>query len=193
MIRRVCAVTTFGLLCPEDKRPELDSAIGKAQALAAEFNAGATLTRVSVFVIAGRIAPDDVEAVRAINSEVRSLMTAMEQGLRNLDVKIVREAANRAKSIGRMLAPEAADRIKSAVDSAREAARKIVKAGEEAAVVIDAAAIRKITESRMMFLDLDELDVAALAAPNALGRAIDLEPELPLATTPKLVQPQLEV
>ena len=47
-------------------------------------------------------------------------MGQMEQGLQNLDVKSIRDAASKAKSIGQMLAPEAAVRIQLAIDAARD-------------------------------------------------------------------------
>lgn len=190
-IYKVCTQSTFGLLCPEDKKDDLDKAVEAAQILAAEFNATATITRVSVFVIVGRIAADDVQAVRAINSEVRQLLTDMEQGLRNLDVKAVRDAANKALQIGRMLSPSAADRIRGAVDAARETARRIVKAGEEAAQEVDRNTIRKITSSRTAFLDLEE--GAEMQVPQAQQRAVDLEPEVINAVRPQERQPELEI
>lgn len=197
-ISRVCTATTFGLLCPEDRRAELDEAVRSAQAMAAEFNSGARLTRVGVYVITGRIAPDDLEAVRAINSEVRALMTEMEEGLKNLDVSAVRAAAGKARSLGHMLSPEAAERIKTAVDSARDMARKIVKASEEASVAIDREALKKIAESRTAFLDLDEAP-AEVAKPAAQARAVDLEPEHKAEEPPKKLRrrgpaaPQMEI
>ncbi len=197
MISRVCSNSTFGLLCPEDNQDKLDEAIRRAQALAAEFNSTATLTRIGVYVIAGRIAADDVQAVRAINSEVRSLLTDMEQGIKSLDVSAVRAAANKAKSIGRMLSPAAAERIKASVEAAREIAKKIVKAGEEAGAAIDHAVLRRITDSRTAFLDLEE--ASEVVAPVVTARAVDLEPPLPLdvPAAPKRrrgsQQPQLEV
>lgn len=201
MIYKVCAPSTFGLLCPEDKRDELDEAVSSAQKMAAEFNATAALTRVHIYVIAGRIAADDVQAVRAINSEVRGLLTDMETGLKNLDVKVVREAANKAKSIGRMLQPEAMKRIQTAVDVAREMARKIVKAGEEGAVVIDRTVLRQIRASRTDFLDIEE-EVVEVQQPASPARAVDLAPEgaaeqaaqdSPQPSRRRAAQPQLEV
>lgn len=197
LVSRVCSYSTFGLLCPEDRREQLDAAVREAQEISAAFNAEAALTRVSVYVIVGRIAPDDVEAVRAINSEVRGLMDDMAAGIEKLDVKAVRDAANKAKSIGQMLSPDAASRIKTAVEAAREVARKIVKAGEEAGVAIDRAVVRRIAESRTAFLDLDEAPATA-NAPKAEGRAVDLAPEKPAGEAPKKrrggsPQPQLEV
>jgi len=150
--------------------------------LTEEFNATAKLTRVRVYVIAGRIAPDDVEAVRAINGEVRDLLTDMAEGVRNLDVKTVRDAADRARDIGRMLAPDAQARIQAAIDAARSAARQIVKAGEQAAQEIDQRTIRRITEARAAFLDLEP--AAEVAAPVAEARVLDFEPAPEIKSTP---------
>lgn len=175
IISGVCAASAFGLLCPEDKAPELERAMTEARALAEAFNRTARLNRVSVYIITGRVAPDDVEAVKAINSEVRDLLEAMSRGVQDLDVKRVREAADRARQLGAMLSPDAAARIQIAIDTARSAARKIVKAGEQAAQEIDTAAVRKITEQRTAFLDLDPAQ--EVAAPEAEARGVDLAPE----------------
>lgn len=174
LVRAVCAYSAFGLLCPETSGDDLEKAIATARELAEEFNATAAITRVNVYVLTGRIAPDDVEAVRAINSEVRDLLTAMETGVRNLDVKVIREAAGKARSLGAMLSPDASSRIGEAIDAARTAARRIVQAGETAAVEVDRTALRKLVEARTAFLDIDE--VAEVKAPEAAGRAIDFEP-----------------
>lgn len=174
LVRSVCARTDFGLLCPNVLVPELNKALDEARQLARTFNAKAKTTKLELFVIKGNIEQDDVEAARAVNSEVRDLLASMEEGLQNLDVKVVREAASRANNIGSMLTPAARERIKVAVDTARAAARKIVKAGEAAALDIDEASIRKITEARGAFLDLDpgtELGEATVEA-----RALDLAP-----------------
>ena len=80
LITSVCADSSFGLLCPEHKAQDLASAVEDARELAEDFNKTASVTNVSVYVIAGRVAADDVEAVRAINSEMRELMSAMEVG-----------------------------------------------------------------------------------------------------------------
>ena len=169
----VCSQSTFGLLCPEDKQDTLMEAIAEARGIAQDFNDSATISRLTVNVIVGRVARDDVEAVRAINGEVRDLMLAMERGLKNLDVETVREAANKARSLAGMLSPEAAEKAQVAIAVARSAARLIVKAGETGAVAVDEAVLRRIRESRAAFLDLDE--VAEFRAPVATARAVDLE------------------
>lgn len=174
LVRRNCVQSAFGYLCPEDKAAELDAAVIEARKLIEEFNKTAKMSRIGVYVVTGRIAPDDVEAVKAINSEVRELMDQMATGIQNLDVKAVRDAAAKANGIGQMLSVDAQARIKVAVELARESARRIVKAGEMAAQEVDTVTIRRITEARTAFLDLDE--VAEVAAPEAEARAVDFEP-----------------
>jgi hypothetical protein len=75
-----------------------------------------------------------------------------------------------------MLSPEAEARVRVAVDTARDAAKQIVKAGEAAAIELDVRAIRKITEQRTAFLDMrDEVEVAR---PAAQARAVDFASEV---------------
>ena len=174
LIVACCAQSAFGLLCPENAAGDLDKAIADARELADTYNAKARLTRVAVFVIAGRIAPDDVEAVKAINSEIRDLLADMERGVRTLQVEVIREAANKARAIASMITPEAAARVQVAIDTARSAARTIVKAGEVAGLEIDAKALRAITEAKGAFLDLDEAQ--EVQVPTEQARAIDLAP-----------------
>lgn len=191
LISSVCANSAFGLLCPENRGDELEQMIAEARKLADDFNASAKLSRVFVYVIAGRIAPDDVEAVKAINSEVSDLLSEMQEGLKNLDVKVVRDAASRARSIGMMLAPDAQARITVAIEAARSAARKITAAGETGAKEIDKRAISLITESRTAFLDLDEQ--GEIAKPAAAVRAVDLDPSVKAASDAYIAKAQAEV
>jgi hypothetical protein len=190
LVRAICARSAFGLLCPESSEPELEKAIAAAREVAEEFNNKARLSRVTVYVITGRIAPDDVEAVRAINSEVRDLLAEMSEGIRNLDVKAVRDAAGRAKNLGSMLSPDAEARIQIAIEAARSAARKIVKAGEQAAQEIDRVAIKRITEARTAFLDLE--DAREVATPQETSRALDLMPAASVSA-PRPVSRSIEV
>lgn len=190
LIRSVCAHSAFGLLCPDNAEEDLETAIAAARQVAEDFNATAKLSRVSVYVITGRIAPDDVEAVRAINSEVRDLLEDMKQGVKNIDVKAIREAANKARNLGAMLSPDAEARIKIAIEAARKAARQIAKAGETAAQEVDRFAIRKITEQRTAFLDLD--DAREIATPAASSRALDFSPSRPVKS-PKTAARSIEV
>lgn len=194
LIRGVCAASAFGLLCPESKAGELEQALAAARKIADEFNGAADLSRVHVYVITGRIAPNDTEAVRAINSELRELLQDMENGVKNVDAKAVREAASKAKSIGAMLTPEAAERVQAAVAMARSAARQIVKAGEQAAQDVDTATVAKLAAARTAFLDMDEAQEVAPFVQE--GRAIEYEPEPvsgePARSLPSAVELEME-
>lgn len=173
-IARVCTPSAFGLLCPQDKADELEAAIADARSRADEFNRGAARSHIGVYVITGRIAEDDVEAVRAINSEISELLEAMQNGIKNCDVGAIRAAAAQAKNLGAMLSTDASSRVQVAIDVARSAAKQIVKAGEQASQEVDRVAIARIAESRTAFLDLDE--AGEVGSPEAEGRGIDLEP-----------------
>jgi hypothetical protein len=175
LITRVCAASEFGLLCPEEKRENLNAAFSAARQLCADFNATSSVTSVKFNAIAGRIAPDDLEAVRAINSEVRDLIAEMQAGIDGLDSGRIQDAASRVKKIGNMLSTEAQARIEDAVKDVRAMARKMTEAGIQAATEVDAEVINKLAATRTAFLDLD--DAVEVAAPaDTSGRALDLAP-----------------
>lgn len=174
LIRSICTPSSFGLLCPQDKAEVLERAMAEARAMVAEFNARAKLSRISVYAITGKIAQSDVEAIKSINSEVRDLMERMQDGIKNFDVKKIRDAAKDAKGLGQMLSPDAQARIQVAIDAARATARDITKAGEQAAIEVDKVTLARIAEARTAFLDLD--DAREVEAPVAQGRAVDFEP-----------------
>lgn len=179
LIRGVCAHSAFGLLCPHDRAADLEKAVTEARAVADAFNRTSNLSRVSVYVITGKIAADDAEAVKAIKSEIRELMEDMERGVRNTNVKTIRDAADKAKQLGAMLSADGQARVEIAIEVARKAARQIAKAGETAAVEIDRLTIQKIASQRTAFLDLEEQ--GTIQAPAGASRALDLEPTAPVA------------
>jgi hypothetical protein len=176
-IQCVCANSAFGLLCPESKASELEAAVAEARRIVDAFNAQAGLTRLSFNLIAGKIAPDDVEAIKAINSEMSDLMASMAEGLSNLDVSKVRDAANKARSVGAMLTDDAKERVQAAIEVARKAARAIVQAGEEGAVEVDRVSIRKVLDARTAFLDLDDAGEVAPVQPVARPVDVTIETE----------------
>lgn len=169
-----CSLSSFGLLCPDAAKPDLDKAVAEARALVDAFNATATTTRLKVSILSGKIAPDDVEAIKAINTEITGLLNDMQNGLQKLDIDAVRAAASRAKQMGQMLNASAQAQIQIAIDAVRKTAKKITEAGDTGAKEIDRATITAITEARTAFLDLDE--AAALQAPTVKGRGVDFEP-----------------
>lgn len=191
-MKKVCSKTEFGLLCPQSRAEALERAIVTTRKLADEFNETSNLTRLGVYVITGRVADTDVEAVRAINSEVRDMIDVMQEGLRNLDVKSVRAAASKLQSVGQMLTADASEKVKSVIAMARKTAREIVKAGEGVAAEIDLVTIKKLAEQRTAFLDLDE--VGEVAAPVGTGRAVEFAPAAPSETpAAKPSVPQFEM
>jgi hypothetical protein len=171
-IRGVCAQSAFGLLCPQADGEKLERAMADARKVVDQFNAAADITRVDVYILIGRVMPDDMEAVRAISSEIRELMAEMSTGIENKNVEAIRDAATRVKGIGQMLEAEARDKVQSAVETARATAKQMVKDGDQAAV--DKSAVRRITELRAAFIDLDE--ATPVTAPKARPRRpVDLE------------------
>lgn len=193
LITKVCLNTTFGLLCPESKTEELTAALFEARKVAIEFNKAARLSKLDVYVITGRIAPDDVEAVKAISNEIQGLMRTMKEGISNMNPKVIRDAANEARKLGSMLAPGSAERVKEAIDVARKAARQINKAGEAAAQEVDKEAMKKLEDCRVAFLDLD--GAAEIAAPAEEARAVDFVEEVTtdLKASSEAPKPQIEL
>lgn len=195
LITGVCSHSGFGLLCPDSRTGELEYALEKARQLTDDFNANAKVSSITVNVITGRIAADDVEAVKSINSEVRDLLSLMESGIQRLDVGAVRDAADRARSVSQMLSPAAQERVSVAIDTARAAARKIVKAGETLAKEIDSQAIQALARTRAAFLDFDE--AGEIVIPAAEARGVDFAPEevAAPADTPQAphAAPQIEI
>lgn len=173
-IRRACVATDFGLLCPRDREAELDAGIEAARVLVDEFNASARYSRLGVFVVRGRIADSDAEAARAIADEVRGLLDQMQSGIAKLDVAAIRDAANRARSLGAVLTDGQRAGVERAIDAARSAARKIVarveKAGEDAQVVLAEINSGPIEAARFAFLDIAE---GGEVAPEPIGPVLD--------------------
>ena len=179
-IAGVCASSEFGLLCPSNREQELEDRIQAARKLAEEFNAQSKLCTVSVYVITGRIAQDDVEAVRAIGAEVKGLLDQMERGIRNGNADSIREAATKAKNLGAMLSEEAQGKVNQAIREARAAATEIVKRiskdGEAAADVVKKIRTEALDAARFAFLDLGTTEAPAQTT-EAVPAALEIPAE----------------
>jgi len=192
-----CCQTSFGLLCPEGREGELRTAIDVARIIADEFNATSTRSVVEVYVIAGKVAQNDVEAAQAIAAEVRELMSDMETGIKNADAEQIRAAANAARALSGMLSEEASSKVSAAINEARQAARTIVKrvekAGELASKVVAELSIKNVEAARFAFLDIDPITESAQSVPS-IAPALDVVPaaEVPSAA-PAHSQPEIEV
>jgi hypothetical protein len=165
LVRTVCAHTAFGMLCGEDRETDLDAAIAEGNRLCAEWNVTSKTVQIHAYALKGRVAATDAEAARAIGSEVRDLLGAMQKGIADVDVKAIREAATRAKQIGAVLDDTQAARVSVAVEAARKAARELVKRiekeGAERVEVVAGLREEKaaIEMARFSFLDLDTAPV----------------------------------
>lgn len=186
-VAKACANTGFGLLCPTADESVLDEAIAEARKEAIEFNAGARTTKIDMFVLKGRIAATDREAAAAITAEVGALLGEMEQALKGADVEAIRDAANKAKSIGLMLDGDAGDAVSDAIKAARKVARQVVKrvekGAEDAETVIrevSPEAFAAVNAARFALLDTvsgeDSSEVASDVLPSVdAGRFTGLD------------------
>jgi hypothetical protein len=175
LLRSVCVTSKFTLLCPLSREAELMSIIKAAREAANLFNATASTTSVEVYIMLGKVASDDAEAVRGINSEVRKLLEQMTEGARALDPVAIRKAANSARELSAMLTDDASSKVKDAIAAARQVARDIAKSAERAELVVDELALAKIGNTRLAFLDLDTETVDSVdVKPQAA--ALELEP-----------------
>lgn len=179
LIVRACCYSDFGLLCPDNKEEELDAAIVQAREMIAEHNKGARRSQISLYVIAGRVAQDDVEATRAIGAEIRETVEAMRVAIAKADPEAIRTEATRARQLAGMLSDAAKGRVDEAVSQARKAARELAKrvskGGEDAATVLQGIAVDALKAEHFAFLDTSDLETVqpeAIAAPAVdLGEA----------------------
>ena len=187
LVHAACCPSSFGLLCPQANEDKLRDAIDEAQTLAAEFNKTAVHTRVDVYVITGRVADSDEQAARAIGSEVRELISAMEAGVRAASPEAIREAASKARVLTGMLSADVQSKVSAAIEEVRTVARDIVrrveKSGEQAESIVNGLKLQRLQDARFAVLDLmgdgfgdklEEDERAALSIPVA-GRSLDLQ------------------
>ena len=187
-IVKVCAHSSFGLLCPTEKRAELDAATDRALYMVRQFNAQANTTTVPVNVICGQIASTDEEAARALNRELVDLIADMQEGIASANPGAIREAAKRAKAMESMLSEQTAAKVSDAITQARKAARELVKrvekGAESAADVVQEINTEALKRARMSFLDLDEENENA-APVEAIARGAEMSEPEPVEPEPE--------
>jgi hypothetical protein len=176
LVTGVCAKSDFGYLCPESKVDQLEIAIDKAAALCDDFNRTAMITSIEFNTLTGRIATDDVKAIKAIKGELAELLAEMAAGVKNLDPERTRAAANKAKRLGTMLAPEQQKEVQEYIDSVRKLAVEIKKAGDQAATVVNEEVLKGLANARTAFLDID--GAVEVEQAEVVGRALDLDPDV---------------
>jgi hypothetical protein len=177
-ITRVCRAASSWLLCPANDEQKLADAITEARAIVDAHNRSATVTRVEVYAITGRIASTDQEAARAIGAEVRSMIDAMQRGIAAADPQAIRKAANDARQLAGMLTDDAEKKVSAAIEQARAAAREIVKrvekAGERAADVVADLQTSKLDAARFAVLDILGETHEGVEVP-VIGRAVEFD------------------
>lgn len=161
-ITSVCTNTAFGLLCPEDQADVLQNAIREAKEVAAQFNRTARLSRVNVYAIVGKIAPDRFDVVEAMASEALTLLDQMTAGIRNREPAEIRTAANELRKLGDMFSENGRAQLKTAIDAGRGAARKIGKTPGVPASDLEREALNVISGIRRGFARLAETGAVQL-------------------------------
>lgn len=179
LIRAICVPSSFGLICPLYRSDEFDKAVTEAKEVINEFNKDANHTKIDIFVLKGEIASSDEEAVRAISSEIVSLVEEMQAGIDKLDVKMIRDAANKARNTLAALGDEQSKIVNEAVIQARHAARKIVKQIEKNGENVDAvmAEIKRneLDRARAAFIDYSENEEIHSLPKSEQQRFADIE------------------
>jgi hypothetical protein len=179
LIAGTCAPSDFGPICLEAREADLDAAYAEALARVEAHNAKRGPTRVSVYMAKGRVASTDEQAAKGIADEVRGILDTMKVAMSAADVGAIREAASKARSLGRLLDADTATKLGKAVEEARSAAKAIVKrietGGEDAALVLQELSRKAIDEARFCFLDLDAPVVPDGGNGGAPARVLDLD------------------
>lgn len=157
-IKRVCARTPWGLICPNAKEAELMEAIEQAHQLAAEFNSNhANHTEVTISVFLGRVAENDAEAAKAVRLELTTLLEQAERAASSGHVQQMRDLAKQGAQLEKLLedGTDAKGALGQAIKGLRKVARDVVrlveKKGEDMATVLTEDALKPVSEARFAF------------------------------------------
>jgi hypothetical protein len=199
LIRSACVPTPFGMIFSPDNEGVLDARIAEAETLCAAFNAGAVHTQVQFRTLRGRIAENTQEAIAAVRGEIQTLLGELEYALTAGRVTGIREVAQRATQMGRLLeeGTEARSVLERAVKESRRVATELVKRVEEGAAataeILASANLKLVSTARNTFSDeeIGEItDGAGLTLPSApLQRFGDLGEEY---VPDSVVEPETE-
>lgn len=157
LVRAACYYTPFGHIVPTDEVENLDAKLAEARQLVDEFNADAKTCRVRFSLMRGEIAEDAAEAVSAVADEVKDLMEQMQGAIAGGKVGDIRNIANRANTMSRLLEAESEgkDHLSRAVRAARKIARAITKrvqnGSEDMAAVLAEQEAKPIAMARFQF------------------------------------------
>ena len=179
LVEKLCRKTALGLWCSHEQKGALNAARDAAEAMIAEFNRTADVTRISMFVIPTRMESDDTRALRDITREVSSLVQQMQSGVEALDADQIRKAANEARELSSMLSEENKTKVNAAVAQARKAARTITKRlaeeGVNKATILLDIQRGQIEAARVAFIDMEEQLTAEVLPAVQQQRFADLD------------------
>lgn len=162
LIGSVCAYTPFGaMICPGDREADLDEKIAEAEALVDEFNASSKFSTIKLSIMRARIAADDAEAIESIRREISFLLTQLDGSVADGDVKSIRDVADRATQLRKLVADDAVEdsllgeAVKAARKVASDVVKRVEKEGEKLATVLSKANRAPISVARFAFGDED--------------------------------------
>lgn len=159
LLRTVSYPTTFGLVCPKDREPDLDAITEQIKARVMDANAELTGCRLAATVVKGEIKSNDTEAANAIVKEIGGFLTELEAAIHSCDARKIRQTVAAVRGVETILPDVQSKVLKDAVAAARQAACLIVREAEKKG--------RSIEEVK------EELDLSAVD----LARAYFLEPD----------------
>jgi hypothetical protein len=174
-------VGVFGLMADAPGHAALAEATIAAHAEVDAFNASARTCRISLGVLSTVVRSDDAETVRAIRSEIGSMLREVDAGIKAADPERIRKACNEARVAGQALSADASQAVADAVEAARKVARDMVKrvkeSGEGAADTLRTIKLDALRDARIAFLDLDPAreESEVMQAP----RLLDMTTEAP--------------
>lgn len=170
-IARVCIATPFGLVCPSNREPDLDTAYRAALDILATFNADAKNCEVRLNMLRGRVAADDAEALAAVRLSISELIDDLERATRAGNVADIRKAASGAKQLEALLEADTdeASKLGAAIKRARKIARTVVKQVEKGG---------KRLEDVLAALNTAPIALARLAFDATTERQVEDAPDL---------------
>lgn len=186
LVRKVCAPSAFGLICPVSKEAELREAIVEAKEGAAKFNTKNRTVSIGVYVLVGRIAESDQEATAAIRDELKDMLGDMQRAITGGAIEDAREAASKLLKMGMVLDEKTQGKVKRAVEEvrqiAKDAIKKVSEGGVTTAQAVASVKFTALEEARFAFLDDGETLAPVSTLPSTDARSFDEEGEVELST-----------
>ena len=131
-IRKLCAKTVLGLVCPTSKEAELEAAVAEVEAMIAEANREFSICKVDYTVVPIRVEHDNARAMDALRREIQGYGERLVAATKSLDPVAIRRVLRSGEAIEALIAEESLRQ--SFVELGREAqktVREIKRAARE--------------------------------------------------------------